>query len=84
MCEILVQKLLAGTSLVDTERSHLANCESCIAEVVRRLDESAADENGKSGAVNGKLAQSRADAVRAVEHGREVLKRAFGTSPLNK
>ena len=41
-CLNLVRKLTTGESLEHAEKSHLAVCETCMAEVVKTLDEAAA------------------------------------------
>ena len=83
-CNNLVRKITMGESLNDAEKSHLAVCESCLAEVVRVLDESAAREPHGLGMaaseVNGDITQARPEAKKALEHGRRVFEREFGIS----
>jgi hypothetical protein len=84
MCENLVRKITTGQSLDDAEKSHLAVCEGCMAQVVRRLDESAATEtHGRgmaAGGNNGDLTRARPEAKKALEQGRRVFEREFGIS----
>jgi hypothetical protein len=84
MCENLVKKLTMGESLDDAEKSHLAKCEDCMAQVVGALDESAASETHgpgiAAGGTNGDITQARPEANKALEHGRRVFAREFGLS----
>jgi hypothetical protein len=84
MCERLVRKLTMGEPLDNAEKSHLAECESCMAEVVRILDRSSATEpNGLGvapGCTNGELNHARPEAKKAIEQGRRVFERGFGIS----
>jgi hypothetical protein len=84
MCENLVRKIMAGASLEDAEKSHLALCEACMAEVVRMLDESAASKPLSHSMVadgtNGDLTHARSEAKKALEQGRRVFEREFGIS----
>jgi hypothetical protein len=77
MCEDLVRKLMAGESLEEAEKSHLAGCEGCMAEVVKRLDETPA------GGTNGDCSRARPEARKALEQGRRVFEREFGISLSN-
>ena len=84
ICAGVVEKMLSGRSLAAEEKAHLIECESCMAEIVRRLDQ-AAEEPAKSLGKNGDsdredLARSRPAAKQAVEHGRQVFAREFGLS----
>lgn len=84
VCSGVVEKMASGQSLGVEEKAHLIECESCMAELVRRLDHAAEEspaalgKNGDSGQDN--VAHSRPEAKRAVEHGREVFAREFGLS----
>jgi hypothetical protein len=84
ICKDLVRKVTTGESLNDAEKSHLAACEGCMAEVVKTLDEAAAGEpHGLSmaaGGTNGDFSQARPEAKKALEHGRGVFEREFGIS----
>jgi len=84
MCEKLVQKLTTAKPLDTAERSHLAECESCMAEVVRILDRSPATEPNGVGGIpsngNGELNRARPEAKKALEQGRRVFEREFGIS----
>lgn len=84
MCEKLVRKLTMGEPLETAEKSHLAECEGCMAEVVRILDRSSATEPNRLGAVpggaNGELNHARPEAKKALEQGRRVFEREFGIS----
>jgi hypothetical protein len=84
MCENLVRKLTAGASLEDTEKSHLAMCESCMAAVVRALDERTASESHglaiSAGGTDGDLTHARPEPKKALEQARRVFKREFGIS----
>ncbi len=84
MCEKLVQKLTTGKPLDTAERSHLAECESCMAEVIRILDRSTATEpnavGGVPGSDNGELNHARPEAKKALEQGRRIFEREFGIS----
>jgi hypothetical protein len=88
MCENLVRKIMTGASLEDAEKSHLAVCEACMAEVVRMLDESAASKPLGHGMVadgtNGDLTQVRPEAKKALEQGRRVFEGEFGISLTKK
>lgn len=83
VCEKLVRKITTGERLDDAEKSHLAACDACMAEIVRMLDESAArqphgldrDTAGSNGAP-----PPRPDANKALEQGRRVFQREFGIS----
>jgi hypothetical protein len=77
MCESLVRKITTGESLDDAEKSHLAECEGCMSQVVRSLDESAAKE---AHGLNGDVAHARPEAKKALEQGRRVFEREFGIS----
>lgn len=78
MCGNVVQKLTLGEPLDDAEKTHLATCEDCMAQIVKTLDESAASEaNGHAG-VNGDLTHARPEAKKALEQGRKVFEREFG------
>jgi hypothetical protein len=82
MCKDLVRKLTMGESLEDAEKSHLAVCEACVAEVVKTLDEAAMREPHGPGlaasGTNGDFSQVRPAAKKALEHGRRVFEREFG------
>jgi hypothetical protein len=84
MCDGLVQKMTTGQALDETEKSHLANCEACMARVVRMLDESARSKAHGTGMVlgrtNGDLTTTRPEAKRALEQGLRVFEREFGIS----
>jgi len=84
MCEKLVRKLTMGGSLEASERSHLAECESCMAEVFRILDRSAATEPNRPSVVPGgadsEPYRARPEAKKALEQGRRVFEREFGIS----
>ena len=67
-CETLVHKVTTGEPLNEAEKTHLANCEHCIAEMVRTLDGTVCTE------VNG----DRPNAQTALKHGRRVFEREFG------
>ena len=78
----IVQKKLSGQRLDDKEKIHLFECETCMTELFRRLDE-AAEEAKKASGNNGardydELARTRPEAMRALEHGRRVFAREFG------
>ncbi|HBI45997.1 MAG TPA: hypothetical protein DDY78_24545 [Planctomycetales bacterium] len=78
----IVQKKLSGQRLNDDEKIHLFECESCMTELMRRLDQ-AAEEAKKASGKNGardydELARTRPEAMRALEHGRRVFAREFG------
>ena len=77
ICNTLVQKLTTGVSLDEAEKSHLANCDDCMADVVRKLDELGATA---SAGRNGDLTHARPSAKKALEHGRSVFEREFGIS----
>ena len=83
-CNDLVRKLTMGESLEDAEKSHLAVCEACMAEVVKALDEAAKGGSQGSGKfpnlANGELSPVRPEAMRALEQGRRVFEREFGIS----
>jgi hypothetical protein len=83
-CETLVRKMMTGEPLGDAEKSHLAACEACMAEVVGRLDESAASEANGHGTPpsgpNGDITETRPEAKKALEQGRRVFEREFGIS----
>jgi hypothetical protein len=83
-CENLVRKITTGEFLNDGEKSHLAACEGCMAQVVRMLDESAASATqGRgmaAGGTNGDLTGARPEAKKALEQGRRVFEREFGIS----
>ena len=82
VCAKVVEKMISKQHLDAPEKVHLAECEICIAEILRRLDqaaEEAAKSAGKNGARNyDDLARSRPEAMRALEHGRRVFAREFG------
>jgi hypothetical protein len=82
MCDIVVQKIIAGGSLDDADKTHLANCEACMARVVRTLDESGLQERqipGRTaGGTNGDLSRARPEAKQALEQARRVFEREFG------
>ncbi len=73
-----------GESLDTDEKSHLAECERCMAEIVRNLDRSARTEPNEVGEVlgsaNGALNHARPEAQKALEQGRRVFEREFGIS----
>ena len=81
-CARLIEKKLSGQSLDSAEKEHLFECEACLVEILRRLDE-AAEQAKKSSGNNGardynELARTRPEAMRALEHGRRVFAREFG------
>jgi hypothetical protein len=81
-CVDVIEKKLSGQSLDAAEKEHLIECETCLVEILRRLDK-AAEEAKKSSGKNGardydELARSRPEAMRALEHGRRVFAREFG------
>lgn len=80
----IVQKMLSGQHLDDNEKNHLIECEGCMTELIRRLNQAgkeAAKSPGKNGARNyDDLARSSPEAMRALEHGRRVFAREFGIS----
>jgi hypothetical protein len=82
VCENLVRKMTTGEPLDDVEKSHLAACEGCLAEVVKTLDESATREPHGLGRAasqtNGDFTQVRPEAKQALEKGRRVFEREFG------
>ena len=84
MCNNLVQRLLIGEPLNDADKSHLAICEDCMAQVVGRLDESATSQahglGMTAGGTNGDLTHARPEAKKALEQGRRVFEREFGIS----
>ena len=73
MCDDLVQKLTTGISLNPAEKSHLAECEDCMARVVTALAESAARKG-----THNEGSCDRPEARKALEHGRRVFEREFG------
>ena len=75
MCDDLVQKLTTGIPLTAAEKSHLAECEDCMVRVVTALDESASRNGTKS-----ELNRERPEAMKALEHGRRVFEREFGST----
>jgi hypothetical protein len=81
-CDTLVQKLTKGGSLDSAEKSHLATCEDCMAQVVRMLDESVRSEAHVLGTTaigkNGDLIDARPEAKKALDQGRRVFEREFG------
>jgi PP-loop superfamily ATP-utilizing enzyme len=83
-CQDLVRKLTMGESLEDAEKSHLAVCETCMAEVVKMLDEAAASQTqGPDMALdgtNGDSSRARPEAKRALDLGCRVFEREFGIS----
>jgi hypothetical protein len=84
MCESLVQKLTAGEALDDAEKSHLAECEGCVAQIVKSLDKAAVSAapgaDLGAGEANGNRGGARPEAMKALEHGRQVFEREFGIS----
>ena len=82
ICKDVVQKLTMGKSLEDAEKSHLASCEACMAEVVKTLDEATASvpqpPSTSPGGASGDSRCARPEAKRALEKGRRVLEREFG------
>ncbi len=82
MCGKVMRKLTMSDSLNTAERSHLAECESCMAEVIRILDRSTATESnglgGVPGNANGELYHTRREAQKALEQGRRIFQREFG------
>ena len=84
VCAKVVEKMSSGRPLDAEEKAHMVECESCIAEIVRRLDRTA-EESSKSPGMNRRsgqndAARSRPDAKRAVEHGHRIFAREFGLS----
>jgi hypothetical protein len=81
-CARLIEKKLSGQSLDVAEKEHLIECDTCLVEILRRLDEAAKEakkSSGNNGARNyDELARSRPEAMRALEHGRRVFAREFG------
>ena len=78
----IVQKMLSGQHLDDNEKNHLIDCDNCMDELFRRLNQAAEDAKKASGN-NGvrdyeELARTRPEAMRALEHGRRVFAREFG------
>ncbi|MBV9121904.1 MAG: hypothetical protein JO112_00925 [Planctomycetes bacterium] len=84
MCETLVRKITTGEVLSDAEKSHLATCADCLAQVVSTLGESATNRRHgllmTTAAPNGDLVRSRPEAKKALEKGRQVFEREFGIS----
>src|SRR5688572_30312485 len=84
LCDLLVNKLMVGERLNDAEKAHLIGCESCMAVVVRQLDNAAEQRTRSPGRISGSTeadsAQDRPHANKALEHGREVFEREFGLS----
>lgn len=68
--------LTIGASLEDAEKAHLARCPSCLADVIKALDESASG----MAAPGGELPHARPGAKMALERGRRVFEREFGIS----
>jgi hypothetical protein len=78
----IIQKMLSGQHLDESEKAHLGECESCMTELIHRLNEAAKEAKNSSGN-NGardyeELARTRPEAMRALEHGRRVFAREFG------
>jgi hypothetical protein len=78
----IIQKMLSGQHLDEAEKAHLGECDSCMTELIHRLNQ-AAKEAKKSSGMNGScnhddLARSQPEAMRALEHGRRVFAREFG------
>jgi hypothetical protein len=71
-------KLTKGETLDAAEKSHLANCEACMTQVIRLLDKSATGETHDLGTAKDKLVHARPEARKALEHGRQVFEREFG------
>ena len=88
VCKDLVWKITTSESLNDAEKSHLATCEGCMAEVVKTLDEAVVGEphglGMAAGGTNGDFSQARPEAKKALENGRKVFEREFGISLPNK
>ena len=84
ICDHLVQKMTMGEALDDAEKSHLSTCEACMAQVVKKLDESSGIRAHGLGMVaigtNGDLTHVRPEAKKALEQGRRVFEREFGIS----
>jgi hypothetical protein len=84
VCNLLIRKITRGESLNDVEKSHLAACADCMAEVVRMLDEAATSQTNvlgqPDGTINGDLCRERPEAKKALEQGRRVFEREFGIS----
>jgi hypothetical protein len=75
-CDKVIQKIIAGESLDDAEKSHLADCEHCMFQIVATLDTTSA--NKIHGEANGAIINARPEATRALERGRLVFEREFG------
>jgi hypothetical protein len=84
MCPGLIEKLTSGQHLNDAEKDHLIECPGCMAEVVRHLQqvrERSAELTGEGRAAsNNDQVHTRAEATKALEHGRRVFAREFGLS----
>lgn len=78
ICGDIVQKLIKGISLDRSEKSHLAACQTCIAEVVERLGDADSTNLSVTKEANGTVAHPTTEAVQALEHGRRVFEREFG------
>jgi len=66
------KKLMAGESLNATEKSHLADCEECMCQLVTMLDDFRKTRK------NGELPHRRPSALKALEKGRQTFQREFG------
>ena len=82
LCGVLVSQLVSGGGLTPEEKTHLAECEGCMGEVVRQLDESQRNRSAESASVGSENLTShpRDGAQRALEHGRKVFEREFRVS----
>ncbi len=83
LCGAVVAKITSGQPLSPDEKTHLTECEGCMEEVIRQLDQSHGNKSTKSvsGSNNG-VSHPRNDAQQALEHGRKVFEREFGVSLL--
>ena len=82
-CAGVVEKVIAGKRLDESEKEHLASCEGCMEELVTKLDEADIQETTKPSG-NDDHSQRRPEVEQALENARRVFSREFGISISDK
>jgi len=77
VCEKVIEKMISRVSLDAAEKSHLAECDNCMREIIRKVDEAGLAKN-LPGEHNSEFSRERPNIKKALEKARQTFEREFG------
>jgi len=77
VCEKVIEKMTSRMSLDAAEKAHLAECDNCMGEIIRRLDEAGIAKH-LSGEHSSEFSTGRPNIKKALEKARQTFEREFG------